>query len=183
MSKAASPELNKPSNESLCQKVINKIKPVKETVTADATEKIDNKTKPLGSLGRIEEIAVQMSSIQNTLNPQIKRRHLFVFAGDHGITEEGVSAYPSEVTAQMVNNFLNGGAAINVLCRHHNIDMKVVDMGVNADFKPHPDLIQSKVDKGTKNFAIENAMTSEQMILALENGMKYFSFCPRKKPC
>lgn len=160
--------------QSLCRKIIEDIIPLSDSLLAAATAKIDEKTKPLGALGRMEDLAVQMSLIQNDLNPEIRQKNLFVFAGDHGITEEGVSAYPSEVTPQMVDNFLNGGAAINVLCRHHNIDMKVVDMGVNYDFIPHPDLIMKKVAKGTKNFAIEDAMTKQQMILGLENGMTTF---------
>ncbi|MCD4675486.1 MAG: nicotinate-nucleotide--dimethylbenzimidazole phosphoribosyltransferase [Desulfobacula sp.] len=160
--------------QSLCRKVIEDIKPLPDSLLAAATAKIDEKTKPLGALGRIEDLAIQMSLIQNNLNPKIQYKNLFVFAGDHGITEEGVSAYPSEVTAQMVDNFLNGGAAINVLCRHHDIEMKVVDMGVSSEFSPHPDLIMKKVAKGTKNFAIEDAMTRDQMITALENGMTTF---------
>lgn len=160
--------------ECLCRKVIENIKPLSNSLLANATAKMDEKTKPLGALGRMEDLAVQMSLIQDDLNPKIQHKHLFVFAGDHGITEEGVSAYPSEVTAQMVDNFLNGGAAINVLCRHHDIKMKVVDMGVSRDFNPHPDLIIRKVARGTRNFAIEDAMTRQQMIAALENGMATF---------
>ncbi|WP_457551077.1 nicotinate-nucleotide--dimethylbenzimidazole phosphoribosyltransferase [Desulfobacula sp.] len=166
--------LENPAPESLWQRVIKNITPLPNRLLAAATAKIDNKTKPLGALGRMEDLAVQMSLIQNDLNPKIQNKSLFVFAGDHGITEEGVSAYPSEVTAQMVDNFLNGGAAINVLCRHHDIIMKVVDMGVNHEFTPHPDLLIKKVAKGTKNFAIEDAMTEHQVIIALENGMTCF---------
>ncbi|MCP3873755.1 MAG: nicotinate-nucleotide--dimethylbenzimidazole phosphoribosyltransferase [Desulfobacteraceae bacterium] len=166
--------LNDLNPQNLCRKVIETITPLSDKLLADATAKIDDKTKPLGALGRIEGLAVQMSLIQDDLNPTIQQKNLFVFAGDHGITEEGVSAYPSEVTAQMVDNFLNGGAAINVLCRHHTIDMKVVDMGVSREFNPHPGLIINKIAKGTKNFAIEDAMTKQEMILALENGMTTF---------
>lgn len=166
--------LNDLAPQSLCREVIENIFPLPDNLLAAATAKMDEKTKPLGALGRMEDLAIQMSLIQNNLNPQIQQKNLFVFAGDHGITEEGVSAYPSEVTPQMVDNFLNGGAAINVLCRHHNIDMKVVDMGVNSEFLPHPDLIMKKVAKGTKNFALEDAMTKQQMIMALENGMTTF---------
>ena len=168
--------------DGLCRHIIEKIEPLSDSMLASAATKIDNKTKPLGALGRMEDLAIQMSLIQNNLNPEIKQKNLFVFAGDHGITEEGVSAYPSEVTAQMVDNFLNGGAAINILCRHHNINMKVVDMGVNYDFIPHPDLIMKKVDKGTKNFAIEDAMTKEQMLKGLENGMAVFLEAHEKCP-
>jgi len=162
-----------PENSFCCQ-VIQKIQPLSDSLLADAVAKIDDKSKPLGALGRIEELCVRMSLIQNSLTPEISRKTIFVFAGDHGVTEEGVSAFPSEVTGQMVENFLNGGAAINVLCRHHSIDMKVVDMGVIKDFSPHPDLIMAKVAQGTKNFALEDAMTRKQVIQALESGMKIF---------
>lgn len=168
--------------DSLCRRVIETITPLPATLVAAATAKMDDKTKPLGALGRMEDLAIRMSLIQNTLTPAIQQKNLFVFAGDHGITEEGVSAYPSEVTAQMVANFLNGGAAINVLCRHHHIDLKVVDMGVNADFHPHPDLVMKKVAKGTQNFAIQEAMTQQQMIIALENGMTTFLEVHEKTP-
>ena len=127
--------------QSLCRRVIQAVTPLSDSLLAEATVKIDEKAKPLGALGRIEDVAVRMSLIQNTLHPTIRQKNLFVFAGDHGITEEGVSAYPSEVTAQMVDNFLTGGAAINVLCRHHDIDIKIVDMGVKRKFTPHPELI------------------------------------------
>ncbi len=160
--------------EGLFQSISSGIQPLPDTLMANATTKMDDKTKPLGALGRLEPLAIRMSQIQETLNPKIQTRQLFVFAGDHGVTEEGVSAYPSEVTGQMVKNFLNGGAAINVLCRHHNIDMKVVDMGVKTIFNPHPDLIIKKVARGTNNFALENAMSRTQAIQALENGMATF---------
>ena len=168
--------------EGLCRKIIASISPLSESKRAQATVKMDDKTKPLGALGRIEDLAIRMSLIQDDLNPEIRQKNLFVFAADHGITEEGVSAYPSEVTAKMVDNFLNGGAAINVLCRHHNIDMKVVDMGVKGEFNAHPDLLMKKVASGTKNFAIEDAMTKDEMIRALENGMSVFLNAHEKTP-
>ncbi len=160
--------------DSLCKKIIESIELVSEDLLAQAQAKIDDKTKPLGALGKIESLAVQMSLIQDKLNPCITQKNLFVFAGDHGVTEEGVSAYPSEVTAQMVDNFLNGGAAINVLCRHHGIDMKVVDMGVKTDFVDHPDLLDKKVAHGTRNFAIDDAMSEKEAVTAIENGMSVF---------
>lgn len=163
-----------PDNNTLCGSVIESIKPVEDSFLFSAEKKIDQKTKPLGALGKLENLAVQMSVIQNNLYPEINKKNLFVFAGDHGITEEGVSAYPSEVTGQMVDNFLNGGAAINVLCRHYGVEMKVIDMGVDKDFEEHPELLIKKVRKGTRNFAIENAMTFEEMLMALENGMQVF---------
>jgi nicotinate-nucleotide--dimethylbenzimidazole phosphoribosyltransferase len=168
--------------QSLCRQVIQAISPLSDTLLAHAQAKMDDKSKPLGALGKIETLAIQMSRIQNSLTPAILQKNLFVFAGDHGITQEGISAFPSEVTGQMVENFLTGGAAINVLCRHHNIDMKVVDMGVIKSFSPHPDLIIAKVAKGTRNFAIEDAMPRSQMHQALETGMKVFLLAHDKKP-
>ncbi len=156
------------------KRLLHKIEPLNTEKRAAAQHKLDNKTKPPGALGTLEELALQMSLIQNDLNPAIDRKALFVFAGDHGITEEGVSAFPSEVTGQMVLNFLNDGAAINVLCRHNEIDIRIVDMGVCADFDDHPKLLKKKVRKGTRNFAVQEAMTDAEMILALENGMDVF---------
>lgn len=148
--------------------------PVGDGLRAEAQFKMDDKTKPLGALGKLEALAVQLAVIQKTLNPRLDRKALFVFAGDHGIAEAGVSAYPAEVTGQMVRNFLNGGAAINVLARHHGIDLFVVDMGVNADFENHPLLIRKKIRKGTRNFAIEPAMTAGEALQAVRAGMEVF---------
>ncbi len=164
-------------DEKWCYSLISTIVPVNQELLSFAQGKIDNKTKPLGSLGTLEDIAIQMSLIQQSSSPIIRNKFLLVFAGDHGVTEEGVSAYPSEVTKQMVKNFLNGGAAINVLCRHHNIEIKIVDIGVNGDFEEftsHPNLIQKKVRKGTRNFVIEPAMTDKELFLALRHGMEVF---------
>lgn len=166
--------MNTPLRSNELAQLLDRIKPLDTTLQADAQHKLDHKTKPLGSLGVLEELALQMSLIQNDLNPKIERKALFVFAGDHGVTEEGVSAYPSEVTAQMVQNFLNQGAAINVLCRHHEIDIHVVDMGVNGDFDDHPKLIKQKVRKGTRNFALQEAMTHDEMMLAVSAGARVF---------
>ncbi|MDY6905175.1 MAG: nicotinate-nucleotide--dimethylbenzimidazole phosphoribosyltransferase [Thermodesulfobacteriota bacterium] len=158
----------------LCRQVICDIAPVDENLLNAACHKIDNKTKPPGSLGRLEALAIQMCLIQKTLEPAIRQKNLFVFAGDHGVTQEGVSAFPADVTGQMVLNFLNGGAAINVLCRHHDIAMKVVDMGIVPDLADHPDLIQKKIAHGTKNLAREAAMSTDEAIIALEHGMSVF---------
>ena len=108
---------------------------------------IDNKTKPLGSLGRIEELALQIGSVQKSLQPSMQSCHLLIFAGDHGIVESGVSAYPQEVTQQMVLNFLNGGAAANVFATTLEIDIQVVDAGVAGDPIDHPDLLQRRADR------------------------------------
>lgn len=164
------------------QHVIDGIERVDAALRPVAQQKIDGKTKPLGALGRLEALAVQMSLIQNKLNPDVERKSMLVFAADHGIASEGVSAFPAEVTGQMVGNFLAGGAAINVLCRHHDIDIRVVDIGVNADFKAHPDLIRKKIRKGTRNFAVESAMTAGEVLAAVEAGMavflREFEHCP-----
>ena len=157
-----------------CTGILESIRPASDVLFAAAQEKIDNKTKPLGSLGKLESLAVQISCLQNSLTPTTANKQLFVFASDHGITEEGISAYPAEVTAQMVETFLKGGAAINVLCRNLAIELHIVDIGVNAPLSPHEDLIDAKVASGTKNFAIEHAMSIEQMHRALENGMRVF---------
>ncbi|HOV14821.1 MAG TPA: nicotinate-nucleotide--dimethylbenzimidazole phosphoribosyltransferase [Spirochaetota bacterium] len=151
------------------------IKETDKTILSKAEDKINNKTKPLGALGVLEDIAIKMSLIQQNLNPIINKKLICVFAGDHGITKEGVSAFPSEVTPQMVYNFLNGGAAINVLTRHNNIDIKVVDMGVNYDFGSVKGLINKKVAKGTKNFLNEAAMSYTEAVKSIEYGFEVFT--------
>ena len=133
---------------------------------------IDLKTKPLGALGRLETLAVQLGMIQGTTTPHIEQPQIRVFAADHGLTKHGTSAFPSAVTAQMVYNFLQGGAAINVLARQHNIELKVVDAGVDADFAPHPQLLDYKVRYGSRDALTEPAMTAAECLAALENGMK-----------
>ncbi len=138
---------------------------------------VDQKTKPLGALGRLETLAVQLGLIQDTTTPQITQPQIRVFAADHGLTKHGTSAYPSAVTAQMVYNFLQGAAAINVLARQHHMELKVVDAGVNADFanspfKDHAQLLDYKVRHGSRDALSEPAMTAEECLAALENGMK-----------
>ena len=137
---------------------------------------VDQKTKPLGALGRLETLAVHLGLIQGTTTPQITQPQIRVFAADHGLTKHGTSAYPSAVTAQMVYNFLQGGAAINVLARQHDIELKVVDAGVDADFanspfKDHAQLLDYKVRHRSRDALSEPAMTAEECLAALENGM------------
>ena len=132
--------------------------------------KIDQKTKPLGALGRLENLALQIGLILNTLTPKISQPTLLIFAADHGISQSGVSAYPASVTAQMVLNFLNGGAAINVFARQHNLNLKIIDAGVNADFPAHENLINAKVAYGTQNFLYSPAMSLSECETAMNTG-------------
>ncbi len=138
----------------------------------DIQHKIDCKTKPLGALGKLEAIALQISSIQQTLEPKLLEPTIFLFAADHGIANDGVSAFPQEVTWQMVFNFLQGGAAINVFSKQHGINVKIVDAGVNKDFEKNTSLIDAKVNKGTKSFLKEKAMTSLELERCFSNGQK-----------
>lgn len=132
--------------------------------------KIDFKTKPLGALGTLEKIALQIGTIQNSLSPQLSNPTIVVFAGDHGIANEGVSAYPQEVTFQMVLNFLQGGAAINVFSKQNNIRLKIVDAGVNFDFEKNDLLINAKIAKGTESFLSNKAITAIQLQQCLDKG-------------
>lgn len=132
--------------------------------------KIDQKTKPLGALGMLEDLALQIGLILGTDRPVLTSPHLLVFAADHGIAKEGVSAYPQEVTQQMVLNFLSGGAAINVFCRQHDIRLQIIDAGVNADFDPSLPLLNKKLAKGTQSFLRGPAMLPAEALQCLEYG-------------
>ncbi|MDP5291348.1 nicotinate-nucleotide--dimethylbenzimidazole phosphoribosyltransferase [Oceanimonas sp. CHS3-5] len=134
-------------------------------------QQVDNKTKPPGALGELESLAIRLGLIQQTLRPNIVQPQVLVFAADHGLVEEGISAFPAEVTPQMVHNFLQGGAAINVFARQHQLALRVVDAGVNADFAPHTNLIDRKIRKGTRNSLHQPAMTGEECVRALNAGM------------
>lgn len=142
-----------------------------DALAAALSAAIDNKTKPLGSLGRLEALARQIGLIQDTTTPRIDRPSILVFAGDHGIIAEGVSAYPQEVTWQMVENFLAGGAAINVFARQNDCAIQVIDAGVNHVFGERAGLVDHKVAPGTRNFAQEAAMSMDECALAIERGM------------
>lgn len=140
-------------------------------------EKIDNLTKPKGSLGKLEELAMQIGWIQQSLNPKLTNPCHIVFAGDHGIAAEGVSPSPQEVTYQMIANFWNGGAGINFLARQHGFNLKVVDAGVNFDFKPEDPIIHKKIRKSTRNYLHEAAMTKEEMEQAIQSGAECVQAC------
>jgi nicotinate-nucleotide--dimethylbenzimidazole phosphoribosyltransferase len=146
------------------------VEPLTTDLVTALQHKIDQKTKPMGALGKLERLALRIGQIQNTLKPSLNNPTVIVFVGDHGITVEGVSAYPQEVTQQMVLNFLAGGAAINVFARQHNLKLYVVDAGVNGKLPEHPQLLDRKVAPGTRNFRHEPAMTAEQCEQAIARG-------------
>ncbi|WP_254063898.1 nicotinate-nucleotide--dimethylbenzimidazole phosphoribosyltransferase [Granulicella sp. S190] len=148
------------------------ISPPSERWLAKARAHLDVLTKPLGSLGRLEDLAAQMVSIRQEAFAEPLQKTVYVFAADHGITAEGVSAYPSEVTRQMVLNFLAHGAAINVLAKLHGVEMSVVDVGVDADFDGIEGLLHRKVRRGSRNMLREPAMSEQELIEALDTGWK-----------
>ena len=144
--------------------------PLSRTLDDAIRRAIDSKTKPLGALGAIESLAARIARIQGTLTPSLRRCRLTLFAGDHGIAHEGVSAYPQQVTRQMVANFLAGGAAANVLARTNGVELRVVDAGVAGEPIDAPGLVSRRIAAGTRNFAVEPAMTEEQCDAALRAG-------------
>ncbi len=140
--------------------------------------KLNNKTKPLGSLGELEALAIKLSLILQTESPTLSAPQLVVFAGDHGLAQHGVSAYPSDVTWQMVENFLAGGAAVSVLARQHHITLTVADCGVMHDFDEQPGLYTCKIAYGTADALTQPAMSTEQCELALSNGQALINTLP-----
>jgi nicotinate-nucleotide--dimethylbenzimidazole phosphoribosyltransferase len=140
-----------------------------------AQNNLDNLTKPLGSLGRLEELAKLIVGITGKIHPSIKNKVIFTLVSDHGVTEEGISAYPKEVTTQMVYNFLSGGAGINVLARHVGARVVVVDIGVASDIKTDSRLVVKKINYGTKNMAKGAAMTKAEAIKSIEVGIEVFN--------
>ena len=152
------------------QQLLNRIEPVDRSLSAVAQAHLDDLTKPQGSLGRLEEIALKYVLATGSLTPVLTKKKICCFAGDHGVAIEGVSAFPAEVTPQMVYNMLNGGAAINVLTRHAGVDLDVVDLGVNHDFPDLPGLVKRKVKPGSANIAIGPAMSEEDALQAVLSG-------------
>lgn len=158
---------------SLLETTLHHITPLNEEMMTQATDRQNQLTKPPGSLGRLEDLSVQLAGITGQLKPDLSHKHVVVMAGDHGITAAGVSAYPAEVTPQMVYNFLNGGAAINVLARHVGATVTVVDMGVAALIQAnHPNFLDRKIALGTKNMLNEPAMSPEQARQTIETGIE-----------
>lgn len=146
------------------------VPPISRELDASIRRAIDAKTKPLGALGALETVAAQVARIQSTLTPTMRRCRLTLFAADHGVTEAGVSAYPQAVTRQMVANFLGGGAAANVFARTNGVELQVVDAGVAGEPMEASGLISKRIAAGTRNFAVEPAMTAEQCETALCTG-------------
>ena len=147
-------------------------------LAATLQRRIDGKTKPLGALGRLEELAVQLGCILGTDSPRLTQPQLVVFAADHGLAAQGVSAYPSDVTWQMVENFLAGGAAVSVLARQHGLALTVVDAGVRHDFAPRPGLVQRKIGPGTADSLHGPAMTDNQCVAAINVGREVVQSLP-----
>jgi nicotinate-nucleotide--dimethylbenzimidazole phosphoribosyltransferase len=156
----------------LLTETLARIEPIDADLLEKAQAKLDNKTKPLGSLGRLEEFARRFAAIAGNLEPDTAKKIIFTFAGDHGVTEEGISAFPKEVTPQMVFNFINGGAGVNVLARHCGSDVLVVDIGVDYEFGELPGLIRRKVARGTRNFTKGPAMSRAEALAAIGVGIE-----------
>lgn len=160
-------------------KLLESIKPIDYTSFEETQRRLDNLTKPQGSLGRLEEFAKLVVAISGKKNPDLSKKVIFTLAGDHGVCEEGVSLFPQEVTPQMVYNFIRGGAGINVLAKHVGAKVVVVDMGVAVDLEPleplpHPNLVIKKIGYGTKNITKHPAMTYRQTLNSILAGVEVF---------
>lgn len=166
----------------LLDDTIKKIRPLDRSIETEAQQRLDSLTKPQGSLGKLEELALRIAVIQGKVPARLGRKLLFVFAADHGITQEGVSAYPKEVTAQMTYNFLHGGAAINVLARHYGVDTEVIDVGVDHEFAGPRGLRNCKVRRGTANFACGPAMTRDEAERSIGVGIQLTAEVARENP-
>ena len=153
------------------------IKPVDDAMREAVQQKIDNLNKPKGSLGRLEELAMQVCLVQHTLSPRLDHPCHLLLGGDHGIEREGVSVSPREVTWQQMLNFTRGGGGCNMLCRQHGFKMRIVDVGVDYDFSGVGGIIDRKVRRGTRNFLYEPAMTPEEMDRTIDIGAQLVDDC------
>jgi len=169
------------SMSSKLQTALDKIAPVPSERLKQAQRHMDSLTKPQGSLGRLEELGTRYAAINGIPFPKVEKKCIYLFSGDHGVVEENVSAYPQEVTAQMVKNFLNGGAAINVLAKHMKTEVVVIDMGVNHDFKGIPGLIHRKIALGTGNMRQGPCMTRKQAENAIDVGLELADAAKKQK--
>jgi nicotinate-nucleotide--dimethylbenzimidazole phosphoribosyltransferase len=156
---------------SLLHRTLESIKPLSMEYISHASQRLDSLTKPKGSLGKLEEFARRVVAITQNTKPRLDKKAVFVLVSDHGVTDEGISAYPREVTRQMVYNFLRGDAGINAMARHAGADVFVVDIGVDWYFEKTDGLIIRKINRGTKNLAKEAAMTSGDAIRSIEVGI------------
>ena len=159
-----------------------KIEKIDERLRSDIQAKIDNLNKPKGSLGRLESLAMQIALIQQTLSPSLCHPCHLLLGGDHGIEREGVSVSPREVTWQQIINFSRGGGGVNMFCRQHGFDLKIVDVGVDYDLSPYPGILNRKIARGTRNFLHEPAMSKEQYEAALTVGADLVDNC-RQQGC
>ena len=150
---------------------------VNRSMQAVIQAKIDNLNKPKGSLGRLEELAMQVCLVQQTLEPSLAHPCHLLLGGDHGIEREGVSVSPREVTWQQMINFTRGGGGVNMFCRQHGFKLRVVDVGVDYDFSNVPGIIDRKIDRGTKNFLYEPAMSEEEFDKAIQIGSDLVDDC------
>jgi nicotinate-nucleotide--dimethylbenzimidazole phosphoribosyltransferase len=148
-----------------------------EALAEKIVNKIDNLAKPKGALGRLEEIALQVCLIQQSLNPELNNPFHLLFAGDHGIVEEGVSVAPKEITWQQLLHFAQGGGGVNFLCRQHNFRLKIIDAGVDYDFPNDAGIINGKIRKGTNNCLKEPAMSVAEMELCISRGAAFVQEC------
>ena len=158
-------------NEAGMDLTLPALRPLDEDARLQAQARLDSLTKPVGSLGRLEEIAARYCAITGNVSVPSLDAVVFTLAADHGVTAEGVSAYPQSVTAQMVKNFVHGGAAVNVLARHAKASLRLVDMGVVEDLSACAGLLDHKIAYGTKNFLREPAMSREQALQSIRVGM------------
>ncbi len=156
------------------EKIRQSIPSIDDHVQQSALAKFDTLTKPNKSLGRLEELIARAAGVYGCLNPCLKRKVIFLMAADHGVTAEGVSAYPAEITYQMVLNFLEGGAAINVLARHFGLEIVITDIGVRGDLSQKSGIMHRKIASGTNNMAKEPAMTEEMAERSIEIGYEVF---------
>ena len=153
------------------------IKPVCRNMQTEIQDKIDNLNKPKGSLGRLEELAMQVCLVQQTLSPSLAHPCHLLLGGDHGIEREGVSVSPREVTWQQMINFTRGGGGVNMFCRQHGFKLRIVDVGVDYDFSSVPSIIDRKIARGTRNFLYEPAMSEEEFNRAISIGSDLVDDC------
>ena len=153
------------------QNVLDSIRPLESEYLDRAQDRLDQLAIPRGSLGRLMELGRRYAAIRRDAMPKVRKKRIYTFAADHGVTEEGVSAFPRQVTQEMVYNFMRGGAGINVLARHAGADVVVVDIGVDCDFPPMEGLRCMKVARGTRNMAREPAMTRQEALAAIASGI------------